>query len=180
MQAWVVDTPGPLETGPLRRVDRPLPEPGTGQVRVRITCCGVCRTDLHLADGDLRPRRPGVTPGHEVVGHVEALGPGAQRFTLGEPQKKSSREQAAGALVGYATGLGIAAAYGLVLGRRTAPPAWLAAPLLGAAAMAGSDVPATALGATDPKTWSRTAWISDIVPHLVYGAVTASAFQAIR
>jgi hypothetical protein len=102
------------------------------------------------------------------------------KIDLGEPEKKSSRQQAAGALLGYATGLGIGAAYGLVLGRRTAPPAWLAAPLLGATAMAGSDVPATALGATDPKTWSRTAWVADIVPHLLYGAVTASVFQAIR
>jgi hypothetical protein len=53
-------------------------------------------------------------------------------------------------------------------------------PVLGAAAMAGSDVPATFLGVTDPTTWSRTAWLSDIVPHLVYGAVTAAAFRAIR
>jgi propanol-preferring alcohol dehydrogenase len=84
VRAWVVDTPGPVDTGPLRRIDRPLPEPGNGQVRVRITCCGVCRTDLHLAEGDLPPRRPAGTPGHEVVGHVEARGPGAQRFSLGE------------------------------------------------------------------------------------------------
>jgi propanol-preferring alcohol dehydrogenase len=65
-------------------VDRALPDPGPGQVRVRVTCCGVCRTDLHLAEGDLPPRRPGVTPGHEVVGVVDALGPGAERFGLGE------------------------------------------------------------------------------------------------
>ena len=84
MRAWVVETPGPVDSGPLRRVDRPVPEPGIGQVRVRISCCGVCRTDLHLAEGDLPPRRPAVTPGHEVVGHVDALGPGAQRFSLGE------------------------------------------------------------------------------------------------
>lgn len=84
MRAWVVDTPGPVDGGPLRRVDRDLPEPGFGQVRARVTCCGVCRTDLHLAEGDLPPRRPGVTPGHEVVGVVEARGPGAQRFAVGE------------------------------------------------------------------------------------------------
>jgi len=84
VRAWVVETPGPVDSGPLRRVDRPVPEPGIGQVRVRISCCGVCRTDLHLAEGDLPPRRPAVTPGHEVVGHVDALGPGAQRFSLGE------------------------------------------------------------------------------------------------
>jgi propanol-preferring alcohol dehydrogenase len=84
VRAWVVETPGPVDSGPLRRVERPVPEPGTSQVRVRISCCGVCRTDLHLAEGDLPPRRPAVTPGHEVVGHVDALGPGARRFSLGE------------------------------------------------------------------------------------------------
>ncbi len=84
MRAWVVETPGPVDSGPMRRVERPVPEPDIGQVRVRISCCGVCRTDLHLAEGDLPPRRPAVTPGHEVVGHADALGPGAQRFSLGE------------------------------------------------------------------------------------------------
>jgi propanol-preferring alcohol dehydrogenase len=84
MKAWIVDRPGPVDTGPLRLVDRPLPEPGPGQVRVRIHCCGVCRTDLHLAEGDLTPRRPGVVPGHEVVGEVEALGAGSDRFRLGD------------------------------------------------------------------------------------------------
>ncbi len=84
MRAWVVGTPGPIDGGPLRRVVRPLPEPGPGQVRVRVSCCGVCRTDLHLAEGDLPPRRAGVVPGHEVVGTVDAAGPGATRFSPGE------------------------------------------------------------------------------------------------
>jgi propanol-preferring alcohol dehydrogenase len=53
-------------------------------VRVRISCCGVCRTDLHLAEGDLPPRRSSVTPGHEVVGVVDARGPGSSRFAVGE------------------------------------------------------------------------------------------------
>jgi propanol-preferring alcohol dehydrogenase len=84
VQAWVVDHPVRVDEGPLRRVQRALPEPGPGQVRVRVSCCGVCRTDLHLAEGDLPPRRPAVAPGHEVVGVVEARGPGAGRFVLGE------------------------------------------------------------------------------------------------
>lgn len=84
MQAWVVDTPSAIDAGPLRRVERARPEPGAGQMRVRVTCCGVCRTDLHLAEGDLPPHGPAVTPGHEVVGVVEARGPGASRFRLGE------------------------------------------------------------------------------------------------
>jgi propanol-preferring alcohol dehydrogenase len=84
VRAWVVDTPGPIDGGPLRRVERAEPEPGPGQVRVRVACCGVCRTDLHLAEGDLPPRRAEVTPGHEVVGRIEACGAGALRFAVGE------------------------------------------------------------------------------------------------
>ena len=84
MQTWVVDHTAPIDDGPLRRIDRDEPKPGPGQVRVRVTCCGVCRTDLHLAEGDLPPRRPSVAPGHEVVGRVDALGEGARRFAVGE------------------------------------------------------------------------------------------------
>ncbi len=84
MRAWVVDKPGPVSTGPLRLVDRPVPEPGPGELLVRVICCGVCRTDLHLAGGDLPPRAPGITPGHEVVGEVVATGPGATRFQPGD------------------------------------------------------------------------------------------------
>lgn len=84
MRAWVVHTPGPVDTGPLVAVDRPVPEPGPGEVRVRVSACGVCRTDLHLAEGDLAPHGHEIVPGHEVVGVVDALGAGAERFALGE------------------------------------------------------------------------------------------------
>lgn len=84
MQPWVVERCCPIDDGPLSRVDLPEPAPGPGQVVVRVTCCGVCRTDLHLAEGDLPPRRPGVVPGHEVVGRVAALGSRSSRFTLGD------------------------------------------------------------------------------------------------
>ena len=84
MHAWVVDRPGPVAEGPLRAVTLSDPEPGPGEVRIRVTACGVCRTDLHLAEGDLAPRRPRTVPGHEVVGVVDALGPGAERFEVGE------------------------------------------------------------------------------------------------
>jgi propanol-preferring alcohol dehydrogenase len=68
---------------PLAAVDLPLPEPGPGQVRVRVRACAVCRTDLHVVDGELeRPRLP-LVPGHEIVGVVEALGPGATRLAAG-------------------------------------------------------------------------------------------------
>ncbi|HMC42750.1 MAG TPA: zinc-binding alcohol dehydrogenase family protein, partial [Acidimicrobiales bacterium] len=75
--------PGPVDTGPLELVELPVPEPGPGEVRVRVSACGVCRTDLHLAEGDLPPKRRGVVPGHEVVGYVDALGQGATRFDVG-------------------------------------------------------------------------------------------------
>jgi len=83
MKAWAVKRPGPIDSGPLELGEREVPEPGAGEVRVRVSTCGVCRTDLHLAEGDLLPKRPAVVPGHEVVGYVEALGPGATRFPMG-------------------------------------------------------------------------------------------------
>ena len=84
MRAWAVAAPGPIGEHPLRRVRRPDPRPGPNEIRLRVTACGVCRTDLHLAEGDLAPRRPGVVPGHEVVGVVDELGPGAVRFAIGD------------------------------------------------------------------------------------------------
>jgi len=84
MQAWVVQRPGPIETGPLRAVERDMPEPGPAEVRVRVRACGVCRTDLHLAEGDLAPRRPATVPGHEIVGTVDAVGTAAARFAVGD------------------------------------------------------------------------------------------------
>ncbi|MEV0668207.1 zinc-dependent alcohol dehydrogenase family protein [Actinomadura luteofluorescens] len=76
MRAWVVERPAPIETGPLRRADREVPSPGPGELLVRVLACGVCRTDLHVAEGDLPVHLPGVTPGHEIVGRVESAGPG--------------------------------------------------------------------------------------------------------
>jgi propanol-preferring alcohol dehydrogenase len=84
MRAWVVHRPGPAATGPLRLTERAVPEPGTGELLIRVLACGVCRTDLHLAEGDLPPRSPDITPGHEVVGEVVATGPGTTRFRPGD------------------------------------------------------------------------------------------------
>jgi len=85
MHAFAVSEPGPIATHPLTAVDRPLPEPGPGQMRVRVVTCGVCRTDLHLAEGDLAPKQRLTIPGHEIVGVVDALGPGtAGRFQPGD------------------------------------------------------------------------------------------------
>ena len=84
MRAWVVHKPGPMATGPVRLTERARPEPGPGELLIRVLCCGVCRTDLHLAEGDLLPKAPDVTPGHEVVGEVVEAGPGTVRFRPGD------------------------------------------------------------------------------------------------
>jgi propanol-preferring alcohol dehydrogenase len=84
MKVWVVEAPGTVQSGPLRRIERAVPEPGPGQIRVRVRACGVCRTDLHLAEGDLTPKHPRVVPGHEVVGVVDQSGPGCIRFAPGD------------------------------------------------------------------------------------------------
>ncbi|MEV7966946.1 zinc-dependent alcohol dehydrogenase family protein [Sphaerisporangium sp. NPDC088356] len=83
MSAWVVRHPGPMDTRPLQRVRMPVPEPGPGEVLVRVEVCAVCRTDLHLAVGDLPPKRPRTVPGHEVVGRVAARGIDAHRLEIG-------------------------------------------------------------------------------------------------
>lgn len=82
MGAWVVHEPGPLRTRPLRRVTRPTPRPRPDELLVRVDVCAVCRTDLHLVEGDLRPRRPGTVPGHEVVGRVVGAGAAVTGFHL--------------------------------------------------------------------------------------------------
>ncbi|MEV0286405.1 MULTISPECIES: zinc-dependent alcohol dehydrogenase family protein [unclassified Kribbella] len=84
MDVWAVQRPGPIDDGPLQRVRRPVPEPGPGEVLVKVEVCGICRTDLHLCEGDLEPRRPGVVPGHQVVGSVIGRAPGAERFAVGD------------------------------------------------------------------------------------------------
>ncbi|MGH9135439.1 MAG: zinc-dependent alcohol dehydrogenase family protein [Acidimicrobiales bacterium] len=84
MRAWWVERPGPVDSRPLAFGKRPDPEPGAHEILVRVSACGVCRTDLHLAEGDLPPKRPRTIPGHEVVGAVEQRGPGANRFEIGQ------------------------------------------------------------------------------------------------
>jgi len=65
-----------IETSPLRRVNVPAPEPGAGQIRLRVHCCAICRTDLHVIEGDLPAARLPVIPGHQIVGTVDDLGAG--------------------------------------------------------------------------------------------------------
>jgi propanol-preferring alcohol dehydrogenase len=71
MRAAVLHQPGPIATRPLAVEDLPIPEPGPGQVLLRVEACGVCRTDLHITAGELKPLCDAVTPGHQIVGRVE-------------------------------------------------------------------------------------------------------------
>lgn len=80
MKAMVLERPGQ----PLQLVQRPEPLPGPGQVQVAVSACGVCRTDLHVVDGDLDDARLPIIPGHEIVGRVTMLGTGVDHFDIGE------------------------------------------------------------------------------------------------
>jgi propanol-preferring alcohol dehydrogenase len=79
-RAMVLTAPG----RPLTMIERDVPVPGAHEVRVRVDACGVCRTDLHIVDGELAQPRLPLVPGHEIVGHVEALGRGVDGLAVGE------------------------------------------------------------------------------------------------
>lgn len=83
MHAWVLDRAAPVRERPLVRAEVATPVPGAGQVRVRVHACGLCRTDLHVVEGELPERRARVTPGHQVVGVVDALGEGVDASLRG-------------------------------------------------------------------------------------------------
>jgi alcohol dehydrogenase, propanol-preferring len=83
MKACVLEAPAPVETNPLRYTDLPNPRPGRGEILVRVHACGVCRTDLHVVEGELPPRKSPIIPGHQIVGVVEEPGPDAHRFSRG-------------------------------------------------------------------------------------------------
>lgn len=80
MLAMVLENPGE----PLRAMEVPTPEPGGGQIRVKVHACGVCRTDLHIVDGELSEPKLPLIPGHEIVGIVDKLGNGVDRFKIGD------------------------------------------------------------------------------------------------
>ncbi len=83
MKACVLHAPAPIESNPLAFENCATPRPGKGEVLVRVHACGVCRTDLHVIEGELPPRKSPVIPGHQVVGVIEKHGEGAQRFPVG-------------------------------------------------------------------------------------------------
>ena len=83
MKAMVLEHIAPIDAAPLKLMELPMPEPGPGEVRLQVHCCAICRTDLHVIEGDLPQERLPIIPGHQVVGSVEKLGPGCRRLTVG-------------------------------------------------------------------------------------------------
>jgi propanol-preferring alcohol dehydrogenase len=84
VRAMIMRQPGPIADRPLRMEEVPDPSPGPGQILVEVRACGICRTDLHVIEGELPMLRTPLVPGHQVVGRVAARGPGATRFLEGD------------------------------------------------------------------------------------------------
>ncbi|MBE1536433.1 hypothetical protein [Actinomadura algeriensis] len=125
-------------------------------------------------DMAVRARPASSTPEQSIGKIAEAAGIG-----LGPGEDADNRKAGLGALLGFGTGTGAALAYALLAGRRRVPLPAAALALTGLA-MAGSSAPMTALGLTDPRTWSASDWLMDAVPHLAYGAVAAGVYRALR
>jgi propanol-preferring alcohol dehydrogenase len=85
MKAMVLSKTGPVAPDSLVLRDLPVPSPGHGEVLIRVLSCGVCRTDLHVVEGDLPGVSPGTIPGHEIVGEIAALGEGVTGWAIGDP-----------------------------------------------------------------------------------------------
>ncbi|GII57578.1 hypothetical protein Pth03_59670 [Planotetraspora thailandica] len=123
-------------------------------------------------DQALRGRPPSTIP-EQTAGEL------AERAGLDLGEKAGNRRQGLGPLLGVGVGLGLGAAYGLLRVPLREVPLPAAAAALGLLAMAASDVPAAALRLTDPREWSPASWVSDALPHLGYGMVTAAVYDSI-
>jgi propanol-preferring alcohol dehydrogenase len=84
MRAHLLRSPSPVESSPLQLTDLPEPQPGPGQILMRVSACGVCHTDLHIVEGELVPPRLPIVPGHQVVGRVAALGAEVTGWSVGD------------------------------------------------------------------------------------------------
>lgn len=133
------------------------------------------------ADMAIRGRPSSSAPANLVktLARFVGLAPAAQDGGS-QDQTAQHRESGLGALFGYVNGLGTGIAYGLLREQFDEVPLPLATIGVGLAAMAASDVPLIALRVSNPKTWGISGWFSDLIPHLIYGLVTASTYEALR
>lgn len=129
-------------------------------------------------DMTLRGRSSSGTPATMVGLLADKVGLTAIE-TEAKDETASNRRSGLGALMGYATGLAVGTAYGLVREQLDGDPAPLAGVAAGLAAIAASDVPIALSGASDPRTWGVSGWVSDVIPHLAYGLVTAATYEAL-
>ena len=84
MRAMILKSIGPIEGSPLQLADLPDPEPSASEVRIKVKCCGICRTDLHVIEGELPEMSLPIIPGHQIVGVVDKLGAGCRRIEVGQ------------------------------------------------------------------------------------------------
>ncbi|CAM3075661.1 hypothetical protein SAXI111661_16955 [Saccharomonospora xinjiangensis] len=133
-------------------------------------------TALHAAtylDMTLRGRPSSSTPQQTIDKISEAAGTDIP----GDAEQKESRKSGLGALLGMVTGTTVGVGYGALHALGWRPPVLVGGVVATVAAMAGSSAPMTALGVTDPRKWSTSDWLSDALPHLAYGLVTAATFS---
>jgi len=84
MKAEILRTPKPVEKQPLETAELPVPEPGPDEIRIRVIVCGACHTDLHIVEGELKPKKTPLVPGHQIVGEVDKKGSNVNRFRVGD------------------------------------------------------------------------------------------------
>jgi alcohol dehydrogenase, propanol-preferring len=84
MKAMLLEQIVPVDRAPLKMVDLPVPEPRQGEIRIKVRCCAICRTDLHVIEGDLPQQKLPIVPGHQIVGVVDSLGPGSTKYKAGQ------------------------------------------------------------------------------------------------
>lgn len=84
MKAEILRTPKPVEKQPLETAELPVPEPGPDEIRIRVIVCGACHTDLHIVEGELKPKKTLLVPGHQIVGEVDKKGSNVNRFRVGD------------------------------------------------------------------------------------------------
>jgi hypothetical protein len=127
----------------------------------------------------LRGRPPSQVPAKTAakLGAEAGLPVSMDDVERGSPEVQN-RISGAGALLGYTTGIGVGTLYGLLRPALNGTPLPVAGTMIGAAAMAGGDLPPVRLGLTNPRTWGTSGWLSDIIPHLIYGMVAAAVYQA--
>lgn len=134
------------------------------------------------ADMVLRARPPSSVPEQTAGKLTEQVGVDLAAGTNGEEAQKTAqnRKTGLGQLMGYATGLGVGALYGALRPRLGGMSPLVGGVMLGLGATAAGDLPSVALGVTKPTTWGPSDWLSDLIPHLIYGLTAAAAYEAFR